>query len=567
MPSETAAVRLFQLLLKTRTGRALNVLFGKKKALKKYCDRLLAKINNQRGSNYCEMRNNIGLLIDNEKNRDIYAADLLSRANKISDVFISGHSGRGKSHLLYKMAEEAINTCTETNTYRIPILIELYKDGYKGIEDNFIQFITYPIFHLLYPEEQYLDSFTRIAYENWIQDLFNQGRLIILIDNYDEVVGTNNIEILLQNLSNANYSLKEYKNTIIISTKPFAINYGSGYLKGFKRFTLAELSREEIIKYINSGTHLDENSIRKLLEDLPNIANLAKLPLALELIREKMCEVILASELQSSGKALLEYFSSLRNIGELVDNSLRRRIAKLMLPDGADRIAWDFLSEIAMVFADSRIHNWDSNVRNNKIEEIESTYKKKNEQISVHLFDKHNILIRNSTPLRFSYDVYEKYLVAHGLLMTGVKPDDVKKYFEYPNNESLVFLSGLFREKHEFKNFLDLIIETTNELLITECLLASNFHEEYEHYVLQKILERIGAEFYHFQCLDALRKLGNQAIEFIKARYDGASNNEKRRIAYFLGLSGNLIYDNIISDLRGDDVHLKYHIIRVIGDF
>jgi len=553
--------KLIEAFFNTRLGKKIGkTIINRKSLLKKYCSLLKAERKKIKEADYFEMRGRTINFLEEKKEFSINFDRFFEYQSSLSDheMIISGDSGHGKTILLSNIVIQIADNFKENNS-KIPIYIEI-KSNQDSIDKDFSAFLAQPFFQLLSPGLKF-GSYLKESCESLILDLFNKGQLIILIDNYDKASNKSDLDALLNNLISS--SKDKMKNIIIVASKPFAISFQSPQTRliGVRRFNIPPLNAIEIKKYLEYFVkEITDEEIEKLLTN-PHLKRFCEYPQTLYRLRHVLHKV---KDIKNIGKLYFEF----------METNIQRAI---LIPNNRDgeldltHKGINFLSSYATELISLRQQKLSKQDFIDKVKALETSYNE--ELISPNSFYQYGIFAGGEHGIfKFKYDSDENFYAGYRLYLDGIQEEEIKKYFEYPENEVLIFLAGLCN-KNEFEKLLKILLENgkKNALLIVDVLLASLFKEDFVEKVLENLLQNLANNFYSFINLDALQKLEEFSFNFLSQKYSKCNFNQKRRIVYFFGLADMELTENMLNDLDSNDLdsdtlHLKYHIIRALGD-
>ncbi|NVM29248.1 MAG: HEAT repeat domain-containing protein [Candidatus Helarchaeota archaeon] len=186
-------------------------------------------------------------------------------------VIILGNPGSGKTTLLKYFA---LRCCKENIEQReksqVPIYIVLHEFLESG--KKLREYIDDVLTNYHFPQDQ-----------NFIENILEKGKCIILLDGFDELVSKDNQENIAKKI---NKFLEKYpKNQIIVTSRFTGYQYE---LEGFNRFKILNFNDEQIREFVKNWFREKEHEkakamIRAIMKN-ERIRSLAKTPLLISII-------------------------------------------------------------------------------------------------------------------------------------------------------------------------------------------------------------------------------------------------------------------------------------------
>lgn len=149
--------------------------------------------------------------------------------------------------------------------------------------------------------------------------------------------------------------------------------------------------------------------------------------------------------------------------------------------------------------------------------------------------------------------------------------------YEPPQEKVLVYIAQMISDKELAAKYWEKIKKSKKcrmQLLAKIINRCNNFQGTFfRDSFCGYALENLKSDFYDYSVMEAFEELKEDVIDYLKSKYSTlnetdikASNNMKRRIVYYLGISHSGIVRNMIQDLMGKDTeqHLRYHVIRAM---
>jgi predicted NACHT family NTPase len=197
------------------------------------------------------------------KDKPISGLEAVERHNKL---MIFGKPGAGKTTFLKHLAVQCING--KFQSHRIPVFVELNEFAKTKGQPNLTD---------------YIDQIITTFIEAPLKDVFDAGRVLILLDALDEINETDLSRVLGQIKQ---FAEQPHKNQYVITCRIAALEYT---FEQFVEVEVADFGKNEIYhfsrKFFNSGNNkVNAEKFLKKLKDNPTAQELANSPLLLAML-------------------------------------------------------------------------------------------------------------------------------------------------------------------------------------------------------------------------------------------------------------------------------------------
>lgn len=474
-------------------------------------------------------------------------------------IIITGDKHIGKKAFANKLLELCSNTVSQQQgnikkqinkgSYRIPIIIDFEKiENYElfNLNEMIVQAI-----------EMSCDKHHTKQEITWLYNSVNHllanGRFLIYIKNKEEALSLeekiNYINLCKKEIQNLE-SGDKYNNIILFAIS-LEYDIKNTTLNNSHIITLKELTEQEIRNYLN--IHIPV--LLPIIDDSHNILDIMKYPEHLKMFEQlNNNDMLNNNDIKFVNEFELYDFFLTQHIRKQLQNNMKNKNINIQRENkikiSLQNYAWSRLSGKSDMRDPSSHFSFDN-------------------------FRKIGILDDSGN---FIFPYLNYYLIAT-YISNNIKNNRSltipNVLLEDPLNISLLLVSKMLDKQIDFEYLWDVLDKNINckVNLLVRIVKQSKFYERILDRVYRKIFNNLTHDFYDYTSIEALDNLENNGIEYLNSRYlrlDEYSreeqNNIKKRYVYFLGISGNGIINEMITELLAPDtdLHLKYHIIRAM---
>lgn len=476
-------------------------------------------------------------------------------------IILEGKNGMGKNFIALSVLRKCVESMKvegrikipRKGRYRIPILItfSFYKKFWKEYESKEFELQDLIVETLI--EGENCNSSEREKLKQGVKEYLNWGRFVIYFEKECNEIGWG---MLLK----GRQVYKDYRrqtsfhNIILLAMEPEEREKTYQLINSeYRIFPLDILSQEEISRYIEKYS---TTLARGLNQDLIRILQVPQRLRMFEVLTQEAKEKMESKEVKIENELQFYCFFVRTHIEQIL---VKKEISPTYRADKIYRSLQKYAYELCVEQRRGGPFNTGST------------------KLSCEELIKCGIL---NQKYEFQFPVCGYFLAAEYLYKQYSLDENFvipNILYEPPQEKVLLYAGRMIDEEVIAARYWETIKQGDKcrmQLLAKMINSCDNFKGTYFHdSFCGYALDNLKRDFYDYSVMEAFEELKGDVIQYLKNKYSTlsetdikASNNMKRRVVYYLGISRSGIVRNMIQDLMGEQTeqHLRYHVIRAM---